>query len=85
MIGRRYTIVCALTLSFVAITMEFVATTNPVFFGGKLINGIAVGTLQTIAGTYVGEVCHTRVPSYTFSRDPDSYYHRSSLLLSADS
>lgn len=36
--------------------MEFVATTNEVFFGGKFINGFAVGTLQTVAGTYVGEV-----------------------------
>lgn len=36
--------------------MEFVATTNPLFFGGKFLNGFAVGTLQAVTGTYIGEV-----------------------------
>jgi SP family general alpha glucoside:H+ symporter-like MFS transporter len=55
-IGRRYTIVIALIISFAAITMEFVATTDELFFGGKFLNGFAVGTLQAVAGTYIGEV-----------------------------
>lgn len=55
-IGRRYTIVLALIISFAAITMEFVATTDELFFGGKFLNGFAVGTLQAVAGTYIGEV-----------------------------
>jgi SP family general alpha glucoside:H+ symporter-like MFS transporter len=38
------------------VTLEFVATTNPQFFGGKFLNGFAVGTLQAAAGTYIGEV-----------------------------
>ena len=36
--------------------MEFVATTNEVFFGGKFLNGFAVGTIQIVAGAYIGEV-----------------------------
>lgn len=36
--------------------MEFVATTNALFFGGKFLNGFAVGILQAVTGTYVGEV-----------------------------
>lgn len=43
-------------MSFAAISMEFVATTNPLFFGGKFLNGFAVGTLQAVTGTYIGEV-----------------------------
>jgi hypothetical protein len=36
--------------------MEMVATTNEIFFGGKFLNGFAVGTLQAVSGTYIGEV-----------------------------
>ncbi|KAK5199007.1 hypothetical protein LTR92_001478 [Exophiala xenobiotica] len=54
-IGRRYTLVIALCISFAAISMEFVATTNELFFGGKFVNGFAVGTIQATAGTYIGE------------------------------
>lgn len=56
-LGRRNTLIGALCISFAAITMEFVATTNELFFGGKFINGFAVGTIQIVAGSYVGEVC----------------------------
>ena len=55
-IGRKYTLMGALALSFVAVTLEFIATTNPMFFGGKFLNGFAVGTIQTVAYTYIGEV-----------------------------
>lgn len=55
-IGRRNTIICALALSFGAVTMEFVATSNELFFGGKFLNGFAVGTIQACAGTYIGEI-----------------------------
>ena len=57
MIGRRYTVMIALVLSFAAVTMEFVATTDALFFGGKFLNGFAVGTLQAVSTTYIGEVC----------------------------
>lgn len=36
--------------------MEFVATTDELFFGGKFLNGFAVGTLQAVTGSYIGEV-----------------------------
>ena len=55
-IGRRNSLVIALVISFAAISMEMVATTNEVFFGGKFLNGFAVGTLQAVSGTYIGEV-----------------------------
>lgn len=56
LIGRRYTLMGAIAVSFVAVTLEFIATTNPMFFGGKFLNGFAVGTIQTVAYTYIGEV-----------------------------
>lgn len=55
-LGRRVVIMMALTISFAAVTVEFVATTNPVFFGGKFLNGFAVGALATITVSYIGEV-----------------------------
>ncbi|KAF4450770.1 MFS hexose transporter [Fusarium albosuccineum] len=36
--------------------MEFVATTNELFFGGKFINGFAVGALASVTVSYIGEV-----------------------------
>lgn len=45
-----------LVITYAAITMEFVATTNGVFFGGKFLNGFAVGALASITVTYIGEV-----------------------------
>lgn len=61
-IGRRYTLMIALVISFAAVTMEFVATSNALFFGGKFLNGFAVGTIQTVSGTYIGEVWHLSSP-----------------------
>lgn len=55
-IGRKKTLMLALAVSFAAITMEFVATTNPLFFGGKFLNGFAAGTIQAVMTTYIGEV-----------------------------
>jgi MFS transporter, SP family, general alpha glucoside:H+ symporter len=58
--GRKPVMFVSLFLSFAAIAIEFVATTNAVFFVGKLINGFLTGALLTAAMTYNGEV-----------RDPD--------------
>ncbi|KXJ88807.1 putative maltose permease [Microdochium bolleyi] len=55
-IGRRNTIAAALVVSFAAITVEVIATTNEVFFGGKFLNGFAIGILQSVGGSYIGEI-----------------------------
>ncbi|EEU39712.1 uncharacterized protein NECHADRAFT_43378 [Fusarium vanettenii 77-13-4] len=55
-IGRKWTIMASLLVSYAAISLEFVATTNPVFFAGKLVNGFAVGTLAATTATYIGEI-----------------------------
>jgi hypothetical protein len=46
----------ALVFSFVGVGLEFAATTNGVFFAGKLINGVMVGIVGTNMLTYIGEV-----------------------------
>lgn len=43
-------------IAYAAITMEFVATTNALFFGGKFLNGFSVGAIASITVTYIGEV-----------------------------
>lgn len=46
----------ALLISFASVTLEMVATTNAMFFGGKFLNGFATGTLASVCVTYIGEV-----------------------------
>ncbi|CAO2653367.1 Nn.00g027780.m01.CDS01 [Neocucurbitaria sp. VM-36] len=55
-IGRRYTLLIALVIAFIAIGVEFVATTNAVFFVGKLVNGFSIGIIATMMVGYVGEI-----------------------------
>jgi SP family general alpha glucoside:H+ symporter-like MFS transporter len=62
-IGRKWTLLIALVISFVAVGIEFAATTNPVFFVGKLLNGFMVGTIGTVMITYIGEVQPPPPPS----------------------
>lgn len=56
MIGRKYTMMICLVLSFIAITLEMVAVNIEVFFGGKVINGFATGALASVCTTYIGEI-----------------------------
>ncbi len=55
-LSRRAVIAISLVISYAAITLEFVALTNSVFFGGKFLNGFAVGALASVTVTYIGEV-----------------------------
>lgn len=55
--GRKPMLLAALVVSYAAITMEFIATTNELFFGGKFLNGFATGCIATVCVTYLGEVC----------------------------
>ncbi|CAI6334419.1 unnamed protein product [Periconia digitata] len=55
-LGRRMVVIICLVISFGAITMEFLATTNELFFGGKFLNGFATGALASVTVTYIGEV-----------------------------
>ncbi|RDW89937.1 uncharacterized protein DSM5745_01712 [Aspergillus mulundensis] len=54
--GRKWTMLGALLISVAAVALEFVATTNEMFFGGKFLNGFALGALASVPVTYVGEI-----------------------------
>ena len=56
-IGRKPVFLIAFVVMLVGITLETVATTNGLFFGGKFINGFSVGAFGAISMTYLGEVC----------------------------
>ncbi|KAL4884539.1 general substrate transporter [Aspergillus karnatakaensis] len=55
-IGRRNTLIISLAISYAAVTLEFISTTNEMFFGGKFLNGFAVGAMQAACATYIGEI-----------------------------
>jgi MFS family permease len=59
-IGRKKVLLGAIIISLAAVATEFAATTNAVFFVGKLLNGIMVGAIGTIMVSYIGEVGSTR-------------------------
>ena len=50
----------ALAISYAAISMQVASTSNPLFFGGKFLNGFAAGTIQGVMTTYIGEVHYHR-------------------------
>ncbi|KAH8168536.1 sugar transporter domain-containing protein [Sarocladium implicatum] len=58
-LGRRAVIIICLVVSFASITMEFVATDNALFFGGKFLNGFAIGALASVTVSYIGEITPT--------------------------
>jgi len=67
LLGRKKTVMAFLAVSFGSITMEFVSTTNSLFFAGKFVNGLAVGVLAAICPTYVGEISPLVSTPYTSS------------------
>ncbi|KAL3457585.1 major facilitator superfamily domain-containing protein [Aspergillus heterothallicus] len=56
MFGRKKTLMGALVISYIAVAVEFVATSNAVFFTGKFLNGFMVGTVAAVMITYIGEI-----------------------------
>lgn len=46
----------AILVNYAAIAVLFVATSNPIFFLGKMLNGIVVGAVGSVMVSYIGEV-----------------------------
>ena len=55
-IGRKWLIGIGLIITYASVTLEVVATSMPLFFAGKTINGIALGIYASVAVTYISEV-----------------------------
>lgn len=49
-------VMLALVMTYAAVTLELVSTTDATFFGGKFLNGFAIGFLQSVTVTYIGDV-----------------------------
>ncbi|KAG9235732.1 general substrate transporter [Amylocarpus encephaloides] len=58
-VGRKLCFASAFFFSVIGITLEVVATNSPVFFAGKLVNGLAIGGFVATGFTYVGEIAPT--------------------------
>ncbi|KAI7921126.1 hypothetical protein M0657_006222 [Pyricularia oryzae] len=53
-------VMLALVMTYAAVTLELVSTTDATFFGGKFLNGFAIGFLQSVTVTYIGDQNLTR-------------------------
>ncbi|KAH8846466.1 hypothetical protein MCOR27_003678 [Pyricularia oryzae] len=49
-------VMLALVMTYAAVTLELVSTTDATLFGGKFLNGFAIGFLQSVTVTYIGDV-----------------------------
>jgi len=58
-IGRKPILGLGFLIKAISTTLQVVATTNPVFFGAMVLNGVSSGTLTTMSFTYIGEVAPT--------------------------
>lgn len=63
--GRKPLMIGAIAASFAAISIEFVATTNMIFFSGKFMNSFVSGMILSVAITYIGEVSIARLSEHS--------------------
>lgn len=59
--GRKITFALLLGFKFLSITLELVATTNQVYFGGIFLSGFCAGGFGTLSMTYIGEIAPERL------------------------
>ena len=43
-------------MNYIAVAVLFVATSNPVFFVGKMLNGLVIGAVASVMISYIGEI-----------------------------
>lgn len=60
-VGRRPALALVFLIKFVSITLELIATTNEVFFGGLFLSGVTFGGFGTLSMTYIGEIAPQRL------------------------
>lgn len=59
--GRQLSILGGQLLSVAGIFLQYFASTNAMFFGGKLLTGIPLGVFTTIAPTYASEMSPLKI------------------------
>ncbi|KAF2222564.1 hypothetical protein BDZ85DRAFT_313551 [Elsinoe ampelina] len=60
-IGRKYTIIGFSVISAAGVAVQFVATTRGVLLAGKMINGLAIGSILAVATTWASEIAPLRL------------------------
>ncbi|KAF4550726.1 Sugar (and other) transporter-like protein 12 [Elsinoe fawcettii] len=60
-IGRKYTIMGFSVISAAGVAVQFVATTRGVLLAGKMINGLAIGSIIAVATTWASEISPLRM------------------------
>ncbi|KAJ9604604.1 hypothetical protein H2200_010718 [Cladophialophora chaetospira] len=54
--GRRIALGFIFSVRFVSITLEYISTTNEVFFAGRFLGGFSTGGTNSICMAYIGEI-----------------------------
>ncbi|KAH9432013.1 hypothetical protein MCOR02_006717 [Pyricularia oryzae] len=62
-------------MTYAAVTLELVSTTDATFFGGKFLNGFAIGFLQSVTVTYIGDVTPLALRGFFTFLSAASYIH----------
>ncbi|PSK51856.1 hypothetical protein B9Z65_3123 [Elsinoe australis] len=60
-IGRKYTIVGFSVISAAGVAVQFIAASRGVLLAGKMINGLAIGSILTVATTWASEIAPLRL------------------------
>ena len=54
--GRRLALGFVFSVRFISITLEFISTTNEIFFAGRFLGGFSTGGTNSICMAYIGEI-----------------------------
>lgn len=55
-IGRRPALAFIFSVRLVSVTLEFISTTNSVFFAGRFLGGYSTGGTNSLCMAYIGEI-----------------------------
>ncbi|OAL37866.1 hypothetical protein AYO20_02699 [Fonsecaea nubica] len=54
--GRRFALCCIFAVRLTSVTLEFIATTNNIFFAGRFLGGFSTGGTNSLCMAYIGEI-----------------------------
>ncbi|KAI1612864.1 general substrate transporter [Exophiala viscosa] len=54
--GRRIGLALAFAIRLISITLEYISTTNEIFFAGRFLGGFATGGTNSLCMAYIGEI-----------------------------
>ncbi|KIV83335.1 hypothetical protein PV11_05369 [Exophiala sideris] len=54
--GRRIGLAMTFSIRLISITLEYISTTNEIFFAGRFLGGFATGGTNSLCMAYIGEI-----------------------------